>query len=239
MLRQSTIVPMGAAVPEVSGPAKFLTSLDLGPVMVHRLRAAPFVDVFLLDLPADVVPVAPAVLETLLAVRFPGYGPVAQVLMAVLGQLTARTAAPPPADAVRLSTVVIELVGGVLATGQAVPADPTDAFLLRIHEYVDRHLEDAELTPPRIAAAHHVSVRRLHQLFRGQGITVAGWIRARRLDACRRDLADPTLDGRPVHAIAARWGFADESHFGRVFRAAYGIPPAAWRRGVRSRSAAT
>jgi len=43
MLRQSTIVPMGAAVPEVSGPAKSLTSLDLGPVMVHRLRAAPFV----------------------------------------------------------------------------------------------------------------------------------------------------------------------------------------------------
>jgi hypothetical protein len=35
-------------------------------------------------------------------------------------------------------------------------------------------------------------------------MTVAGWIRGRCLDRCRRDRADPTLWARPVGAIAAK-----------------------------------
>jgi hypothetical protein len=61
-------------------------------------------------------------------------------------------------------------------------------------------------------------------------MTVAAWIRSRRLDRCRRDLADPGLWARPVSAIGARWGFPDGAHFSRVFRAAYGIPPREYRR---------
>jgi AraC-like DNA-binding protein len=32
-----------------------------------------------------------------------------------------------------------------------------------------------------------------------------------------------------VSAIAARWGLIDAAHFGRLFRAAYGLPPAEYR----------
>ncbi|MEV0214766.1 helix-turn-helix domain-containing protein [Micromonospora sp. NPDC050695] len=32
-----------------------------------------------------------------------------------------------------------------------------------------------------------------------------------------------------MQAIAARWGFADKAHFSRVFRAAYGTSPQAYR----------
>ena len=60
-----------------------------------------------------------------------------------------------------------------------------------------------------IAAAHHISLRSLHQLFHDEGLTVAGWIRQRRLECCRRDLSDPALAARPVAAIAARWGFLE------------------------------
>jgi AraC-like DNA-binding protein len=191
------------------------------------------VDMFVLGLPSDAVRVGPDALERLLAVRLPGSGRMAQVLTAVLCQLTAGPDAPPPADVARLSTVVLELVRGVVAAGRAaLIADPADALVLRIDEFVREHLDDPGLTPTRIAAAHHISVRRLHQVFQRQGLTVAGWVRRRRLDACRRDLADPLLGDRPVHAIAARWGFADQSHFGRVFRAAFGSPPAAWRHTV-------
>ena len=71
-----------------------------------------------------------------------------------------------------------------------------------------------------------MSLRSLHQLFHDEGLTVAGWIRRRRLECCRRDLADPALALRPIVAIAARWGFASAADFSRAFRAATGwLPP--------------
>jgi AraC-like DNA-binding protein len=80
-----------------------------------------------------------------------------------------------------------------------------------------------------IAAENHVSLRYLHKLFETQQMTVAGWIRQRRLERCRRDLRDPALSHLPVSAIAARSGLIDAAHFSRVFRAAYGISPSEYR----------
>ena len=80
-----------------------------------------------------------------------------------------------------------------------------------------------------IAAAHGISVRSLHRLFRGGNVTVTGWIRECRLDRCRRDLIDPHFRAKPVHAIAARWGLPDAAHFSRAFRAAYGFSPQVYR----------
>jgi transcriptional regulator GlxA family with amidase domain len=62
---------------------------------------------------------------------------------------------------------------------------------------------------------------------------VAGWIRSRRLERCRRDLADPSLAAHPVAAIATRWGFASAADFSRAFRTAHGVPPAEYRRFAR------
>jgi len=40
--------------------------------------------------------------------------------------------------------------------------------------------------------------------------------------------------GEPVSIAAARrWGFVDPTHFGRRFRAAYGLSPGEWRRAAR------
>ena len=62
---------------------------------------------------------------------------------------------------------------------------------------------------------------------------MAGWIRGRRLERCRRDLADPALASRPVAAIAARWGFSSAADFSRAFRAVHGLPPAEYRMSAR------
>ncbi|MEU8386459.1 helix-turn-helix domain-containing protein [Streptosporangium sp. NPDC048865] len=102
----------------------------------------------------------------------------------------------------------------------------------RVDAFVERHLGDPALTPDGIAAAHGISTRHLYTLFREEGRTVAAWIRERRLERCRRDLADPSLRDRSIHAIAARWGFTDKAHFSRAFRARYDMTPSDCRHGL-------
>jgi AraC-like DNA-binding protein len=100
----------------------------------------------------------------------------------------------------------------------------------RIHAFIEAHLGDPTLTPAAVAAAHHISLRYLHKLFEPEPQGVAGMIRQRRLERCRHDLLDPGQADRPVAGIAARWGFSSAAHFSRVFRDAYGLPPAEFRR---------
>jgi AraC-like DNA-binding protein len=108
------------------------------------------------------------------------------------------------------------------------------ALRTRCRAFIETHLADPDLTPAAVAAAHHISVRYLHRLFEDTGDGVAGLIRRRRLDRVRRDLLDPTLADRPVAAVGARWGFADAAHFTRVFKRAYGLPPAGFRQEFRT-----
>ncbi len=73
-------------------------------------------------------------------------------------------------------------------------------------------------------------LRHLHRMFEGENTTVSAWIRQRRLERCRDDLADPVNAGIPVSSVAARWGMTNAAHFSRAFRRAYGIPPNEYRR---------
>jgi AraC-like DNA-binding protein len=140
-----------------------------------------------------------------------------------------------PVSAARLSTVVMTLVTAAIAehTAQvhALPEPSRErALLLRVHAFIEQHLGETDLVPALVAAAHFVSVRYLYRLFETQGTTVAAWIRYRRLERCRADLADPALRSLPVSAVAAKWGLPDSAHFSRLFRQAYGQPPAEYRR---------
>jgi AraC-like DNA-binding protein len=140
-----------------------------------------------------------------------------------------------PASAARLSTVVMSLVTTAVAEhadqAGSLPAESREqALLLRIHAFIEQHLGDADLAPGPVAAAHYISVRYLYRLFEAQGTTVAAWIRHRRLERCRADLADPALRAAPVSAVAVRWGLPDPAHFSRLFRRTYGLPPAEYRR---------
>jgi AraC-like DNA-binding protein len=134
----------------------------------------------------------------------------------------------PPGSADRVTTAVAERAGHAESL-QIESRERT--LLLRIHAFIEQNLGETDLSPGIVAAAHHVSVRYLHRLFEAQDTTVAAWIRQRRLERCRRDLADPAFVAVPVSAVAARWGLPDSAHFSRLFRRAYGLPPAEYRRG--------
>jgi AraC-like DNA-binding protein len=75
----------------------------------------------------------------------------------------------------------------------------------------------------------------VHRLFELEGVSVSTWIRKRRLEGCRRDLADPALADRTIGEIGRRWGLPDAAHFSRLFRAAYGSSPRELRAAMMSR----
>lgn len=108
-------------------------------------------------------------------------------------------------------------------------ASPARSLAREVRQYILAHLSDPELNPVGIAQAHYISTRHLYTIFSTEGATVSAWIRQRRLEHIRRDLADPIHCDRPVSAIAARWGLTDAAHFSRVFKAEYGMSPTAYR----------
>ncbi|MCA2213900.1 helix-turn-helix domain-containing protein [Jidongwangia harbinensis] len=126
-------------------------------------------------------------------------------------------------DAERSAAAVVELIAVTLEAelGDLRPR-PDEALRNRIIGYLEARLSDRNLAPAAIAAAHHISVRRLHRLFEGQPETVAALIRRRRLERCRADLM---RSDRTVAAVAAHWGFADPASFSRLFKATYGDNP--------------
>ena len=92
-----------------------------------------------------------------------------------------------------------------------------------VEVFIEGRLGDPGLDVRQIAAAHYVSPRTLYRLFDGPGESVAGYIRGRRLDRCRREiLARPDL---PLVAICERWGMGDPKHFARKYRARFGQSP--------------
>jgi AraC-like DNA-binding protein len=132
--------------------------------------------------------------------------------------------------AAALDLITVALADHLDRPGEVPAATSRRALLLRVYAFVEGGLADPRLTPAAVARAHNVSLRSLYKLFEPERTSVAGLIRERRLERCRRDLLDPALMGRPVSAIAARWGLPNAAHFSRAFRAAYGASPVEYRR---------
>ena len=139
------------------------------------------------------------------------------------------------ASGVRVGTATLDLLtvalAGRLDRGGGLPPDiPQRLLIVRMRAFIEDQLADSDLTPSAVARAHHVSLRYLYKLFEGEQKSVAGLIKERRLERCRRDLLDPSLRHLPVSAIAARWGMPNAAHFSHAFRAAYGMAPVEYRR---------
>jgi AraC-like DNA-binding protein len=155
------------------------------------------------------------------------------VLRPFLGTLVASAHSYSPTVASGLAAGVVDLFGTLVADrircGAAAPERGSGHLVARVHEYIDRNLGDCALSPEAVAQAHHISVRYLHRLFEGEGVTVGRLIQRRRLEECARELARPGGTAPTVSAVAQRWGFVNPTHFSRVFRAAYGLSPREWR----------
>jgi AraC-like DNA-binding protein len=188
--------------------------------------------------PPTLLPLSRDKLRRLSATRIPASAGLGALTSQFLLQLARNIDHYSPAEAARLSTAALEILGTRLAHELDAqewqsPEARRHALLTTVQAFINQHLADRQLSPTTIAAAHHMSLRSLQQLFHDEGLTVAGWIRQRRLERCRRDLADPSLAARPIAAIAAHWGFSSAADFSRTFRAVHGLAPSDYRESAR------
>jgi len=184
--------------------------------------------------PKNMIDIPAGMLGQLTAVRLSGTDGVAAMVAPFLARMVDNLETLSGATGPRIAHHTLDLVTTMYAREldfDTSEADPHRALMRRIRAYIERNLHSPELGPTDIAAAHYVSTRHLHGLFKEHDTTVARWIRERRLQHCRRDLLDPVQAGRPIAAIAARWGFVDAAHFSRVFKAEFGHSPSQERGG--------
>ncbi|MCG5220997.1 AraC-like ligand-binding domain-containing protein [Streptosporangium soli] len=195
----------------------------------------PAIQMLVLQFPRSLLPLPTRDLQRLTMVPISGIQGIGALSSQFMLQLAEHMDELTPSDTARLSTLTLDVLTAALANaldahGAVPPETRRRALMAEIHAFIRQNLGDAHLTPGAIAAAHHISLRYLHKLFHDEERTVASWIRERRLQQCRGDLANPRLAAHSISAIAARWGFTSSAHFSQVFRSTYGLSPRQFRR---------
>jgi AraC family transcriptional activator of tynA and feaB len=103
----------------------------------------------------------------------------------------------------------------------------------RLCTEIEARLSDRTLHASTVANAAGVSVRYANAVLADENTSLMQLIQAMRLARCRQALEDSTQRHRTVSEIAYGWGFSDMTHFGRRFKAAYGVLPSEHRRRAR------
>lgn len=156
----------------------------------------------------------------------PGAGTHEQALARLLRQTLTQVEGPTPVlDPTLTEQNALSLLS-LIVGGQ----DSARGILASAKDYIARHLTDPDLGPGRIAAAVGLSERQLGRYFGEEGTSISRFILGQRVKLAQQLLRDPGQGGLSIGEIAARCGFASQSHFGRVFREQVGTTPLQWRK---------
>jgi AraC-like DNA-binding protein len=198
----------------------------------YTLNRSGISEMLVVVFPREMIRLAPQQLSGLTARRVNRQQGVAASVSPFLVELGKRVHLLNRSGGLYLADAVLDMLASSfaeqLSTGEPVEAGGRGLYV-RVRAHIEQQLADPSLTASAVAAAHHISVRYLQKLFENEGETVAGWIRARRIAHCRRDLADPQFAQLPVSSIAARWGLTNAAHFSRLFKNVYGLSPTEYR----------
>jgi AraC family transcriptional regulator, positive regulator of tynA and feaB len=152
-----------------------------------------------------------------------GIGSMASGLMRSAVALPASVEVGPSA---KVGASILELISAAFEADVAGRRDLCDrqaALLRRAKDHMHARLEDPDLEVESIAHALNVSQSTLSRAFASEGTTVIRYLWKLRLDAghmaLREGRASRVLD------VALGCGFANASHFSRMFKDAYGVLP--------------
>lgn len=128
-----------------------------------------------------------------------------------------------------MTTHLLDRYGGNLAGAREAGRSLSRLHEARAKEML-RSALDGTVSIGEIADACHLSRSYFIRAFReSTGQTPLQWLQSQRISVARGLLLESAL---PLAEIAAACGFADQSHFTRVFTQAEGRPPGHWRRQV-------
>lgn len=137
------------------------------------------------------------------------------------------------AEALDLLAIAVDM-----APAQRNDADdiPRSLRLRQVKSYIEANIANPLLNPERVARDNQMSVRALHYLFKGTGVSIADYIWDRRLERCNAELQMNASRRRTVTEIALGAGFNSMSHFSSAFRKKYGVTPSDMRSASRDAS---
>ncbi|MEU4092883.1 helix-turn-helix domain-containing protein [Streptomyces sp. NPDC026673] len=188
----------------------------------------------LVRVPTHVLGLRRSLLDQVTAVRLGSERPVVGATAAFFTRLARSRAAVDEAGTALFEGPCVDLIRAVvtmaLGRDDLARAPLNSTLLQRVQEYVRLHLAEPDLTAARIAAEHQVSVRQLYLILSRAGITLGEWIRAQRLEECKKELESSAHQFMTIEAIAHQWGFVSAPHFSRVFKTTYGVSPSGLRR---------
>lgn len=173
-------------------------------------------------------------LDALMARRLGGSGGVARLALETMRSAYRELPTMSEAAARGVGEAITRFVQLALLdlAGIATAQSQHEALRDRIKAHVGAHLGDPGLSVDSLAHALGCSRRQLYNAFAEEADGVAGYILRRRLEACRRSLAEQAQAQRSITDIAFSFGFSNMAHFSRVFRAHLGVTPSDYRRGA-------
>src|ERR1051326_304319 len=148
-------------------------------------------------------------------------GALSQIASRIFAEFRARDAV----SALTIEGLALEFAAGVVRsaspTGRATPSRASVVDYLHAHAREEIELEE-------LARLAGVPPAHLTRVFRTRhGCSIGEYVRRLRVDRATRELvASP----RPIAAIATSLGFADQSHFSRVFARVTGLTPGRYRK---------
>lgn len=158
---------------------------------------------------------------------------VGTLAMGMIELLPAQAEALDDVSGLKVAEQLLDLVALTLNAGRKADtalSSPRSIALLRLKATIERLMIEPGLKPERVAAESGISVRYANMLLAEEGLSIERHINDRRLERCRNALDDIAQAHRSIGEIAFNWGFSDLSHFGRRFKARYGLTPTDFRR---------
>lgn len=106
---------------------------------------------------------------------------------------------------------------------------PEQHIAERAKAFIHSNLDNPALDRAQVADAMGMSLRRLSEIFAGEGLSVAAYIRNARLERIADALCDPRYQRYSISDIAMRWGVNNLQHFSKIFRVRFGCSPSVYR----------
>jgi AraC-like DNA-binding protein len=180
---------------------------------------------------------APQVMSVSVA-PLPGEAALTSSLLAMLPQVADGLTKGAAEEMVREQVLdfVALSVGTAMGRERARVSSARAVVLMKVRSAIEARLSDPSLDARSVALAAGVSLRYANAALSDEGQSIGRLIQARRLLRCRRALEDPSQMHRTVSEIAYGWGFSDMTHFGRKFKAAFGLLPSEYRKTLQKAS---